>query len=56
MITEELHDRVIRVITLYEHDREICTQSEWNEIFYRLVVGIKRSFEKEPAKELTHLW
>lgn len=52
LITEELHDRVIRVITLYEHDKEICTESEWSEILYRLLVRIKRSCEKGPVKEM----
>ena len=40
MITEELQNRLTRLVTFYEHDREICTSSEWNDVFYWILVRI----------------
>jgi hypothetical protein len=42
----EIQDRIIRLIAYYEQDKTLCTELEWNEIFYRLLVRIKRSLEK----------
>ncbi len=46
MIIGELQDRLARLLTFYERDRQICTESEWNEAFYRLLLRIKGRSEK----------
>ncbi len=45
-LTEELQERIARLLTFYEHDRQICTESEWNEAFYGLLLRIKGQPER----------
>ncbi len=45
LITKELCSRVAKLIGFYERDREVCTSSEWNDIFYRILVRIDRGLK-----------
>lgn len=49
LITKELRNRVTKLITFYEQDREICTAAEWNDIFYWILVKITGCLKGSPV-------